>query len=205
MTRDYPRASEDLLYEIQMIYLLRGYFAGRVLDQALQTRGDHGLPARNAAIESFAIHVRNVITCLYNRKGRGSGEHLFADDYVTDRHAYRKARPTRPGTALDRAVVDRIHTQVAHLSHARGGYTPEERVWLLRRDLPSTRPLIRTFLSYVDPAKVSRDFVEEARRVLASPPSTEAEVDPAAQTATFESIGITTAGTATTGMRLPKP
>jgi hypothetical protein len=203
MTRDYPRASQDLLYEIQMIYLLRGYLAGRVLDQAFQTSGDQGLPARNAAVESFAIHLRNVITFLYNVKGRGSGQHLFADDYVTDRHAYRKARPARsPGSALDRGVVERIHQQVAHLSHARGGYTPEERVWLYDEICQALDPVMRTFLSYVDPAKVSRDFVEEAQRVLAIGPSTEARVHPAAHTATLTS---NTRGTATTGMRLPKP
>jgi hypothetical protein len=124
MTRDYSRASEDLLYEIQMIYLLRGYLADRVLDKAFQGRSDEGMPARNASIESFAIHVRNVIACLYNVKGRRSGDHPFADDYVTDTQAYRKARPKRPGSALDKAVVDRIQTQVVHLHYARGGYAP---------------------------------------------------------------------------------
>lgn len=70
-----------------MIYLLRGYLAGHVLDQAFQARGDKGLPARNALIESFAIHVRNVIAFLYNVRGRGAAEDLIANDYVADRHA----------------------------------------------------------------------------------------------------------------------
>jgi hypothetical protein len=161
-TRDYPRASKDLLYEIQMVYLLRGYLAGHVLDQAFQHRPDQGLPARNASIESFAIHVRNVIAFLYNLKGRGSGDHHFADDYVTDIGAYRKARPRRP-PALDREVVDRIHKQVAHLNYARAGYAPEERVWLYDDICLALAPVVRSFLSYVDPAKVSPESLSKCR------------------------------------------
>ena len=187
-----------------MVYLLRGYLADRVLDQVFHDRGDEDLPARNASIESFAIHVRNVIACLYNVKGRRSGDHLFADDYVTDTQAYRKARPKRPGSALDKAVVDRIQTPVVHLNYARGGYAPEKRVWLYDDICEALDPVVRSFLSYVDPAKVCRDFVEEAQRVLATRPSTEAQFDPASSTATFESFGGTR-GTAITGMRNPKP
>jgi hypothetical protein len=154
-----------------MIYLLRGYLAGHVLDQAFQDRPDQGLPARNASIESFAIHVRNVVAFLYNLKGRGSGDHHFADDYVTDIGAYRKARPRRP-PALERDVVDRIHKQVAHLNYARAGYAPEERLWLYDDICLAFAPVVRSFLSYVDPAKVSPEFVDQVQRVLPpEPPS----------------------------------
>jgi hypothetical protein len=203
MTRDYSRASEDLLYEIQMIYLLRGYLADRVLDKAFQGRSDEGMPARNASIESFAIHVRNVIACLYNVKGRRSGDHLFADDYVTDTQAYRKARPKRPGSALDKAVVDRIQTQVVHLHYARGGYAPADRVWLYDDICEALDPVVRNFLRYLDPAKVSADFVDEARHVLDIPRPTQVRFDASSHTTTFQSVR----GTATTAMRLrlPKP
>jgi hypothetical protein len=204
MTRDYPRASKDLLYEIRMIYLLRAYLAGHVIDLAFHDRPDQGLPARNASIESFAIHVRNVIAFLYNIKGRGSEDHQFAIHYVTDTQAYRKARPKRPGSPLDRAVVDRIHTQVAHLNYGRGEYPPEERLWLYDEICGALDAVIRAFLRYVDPAKVSPDFVDGVQRVLPSAPSNHEAVSSAAHT-TFESAGPTTAGTATAGMPRPKP
>jgi hypothetical protein len=199
MTRDYPRASEDLLYEIHMIYLLRGYFAERVLDQALQTRSDHGLPARNAAIESFAIHVRNVIAFLYVARTRSAADDLFADDYVTDFRAYKKARPAK-GSTLGSAVVNRIHRQIAHLSHARGGYAPEERVWLYDEICEALDPVVRSFLSYVDPTKVSADFVDEVQHVLDIRRPTKVTVTASGNTTTFQSFG----GSATTGMRRPK-
>lgn len=182
-----------------MVYLLRGYLAGHVLDQAFQHRPDQGLPARNASIESFAIHVRNVIAFLYVAHTRGSAEDHFADEYVTDFRAYKRARPAK-GSTLGKAFVKRIDRQIAHLSHERARYTPEERLWLYDEICDALDPVIRAFLRYVDPAKVSSDFVEEAQRALAVRVPAYAQIDSASHTATFQSV----AGSATAGMPPPK-
>ena len=82
MSRNYRRPAKDLLYEIQMVYLLRSYLARKVVDDALRARGDSGLPARNALIESWAINLRSVIAFIYLTRGSGTAEDHIADDYV---------------------------------------------------------------------------------------------------------------------------
>ena len=62
-------------------------------------------------------------------------------------------------------------------------------------------PVVRNFLSYVDPAKVSADFVDEAQHVLDLPRPTKVMFDASADTTTFQSA----AGTATAGMSLRRP
>ena len=56
-------------------------------------------------------------------------------------------------------------------------------------------------ISYVDPAKVSPEFVDQVQGVLPSEPPSVSSVDPASHTATFQSV----AGTATAAMPPPKP
>jgi hypothetical protein len=162
---DYQRASGELLHEIQMLYLLRNYFAERVLDRALEDREDRGLPARNASVEAFALHLRSLINFFYNHRGRGAQDDLVANDYVRDRKAYANARPKRD-PALERDVVERISRQVVHLTYARGGYPPAESVWLYDKACQALDPVIRAFLAWVDPSKLVPRFAEQVERVL---------------------------------------
>lgn len=204
---DYQRASDDLLYEIQMLYMLRDYLAGEVLDTAFKNRADKGLPARNASIEAFALHLRSLIAFFYNIRGRSGGAHdLIANDYVRDRRAYARARPKRgEGSVLGPDIVDRVHKQVAHLTLARNAFPPEQRVWLYEDVCQALAPVIRAFLAYIDPSKVVPDFVQQVERLGAPPSVQDRKIDPVADPLVKLEPSQPVGGTATIGIRLPRP
>ena len=53
--------SEHVLYEIQMFYALLRYFETGEVDRAVARFAQQGLPVRNAVIEAFEIHARQLI------------------------------------------------------------------------------------------------------------------------------------------------
>jgi len=56
--------SSHLAYEIEMLCALADYFETGEVNRAVAGLRLHGIPVRNAVIESFALHVRQLIDFL---------------------------------------------------------------------------------------------------------------------------------------------
>jgi len=61
-----------VLFEIQMLGALAGYIRTGEVDEAVADLAYKGVPARNAVIESFELHARNLIEFLIHQQGRGA-------------------------------------------------------------------------------------------------------------------------------------
>ncbi len=79
----------------------------------------------NALIESFAIHVRNLIDFLY--KDNSSSDDVFAGDFFKDKKDWIKIRP--PITSLLNKIKKRTNKEASHLTYKRIHVTPEEKKW----------------------------------------------------------------------------
>jgi hypothetical protein len=112
-----PEQSEYLLYEIQMLCALADYFETGELDDAVKPLPHEGLPARNAAVEAFAVHARQLIEFLDGHDDRD----MAAADFTRG--------PWSPPSSAEelRELRERFSKQVVHLSRERATYSAEER------------------------------------------------------------------------------
>jgi hypothetical protein len=150
-----------------------------------------GLPARNALVESFAVHTRQLIELLTGADDRD----LRAAHFTRD-----------PWEAPDPNAVNemdelwtRFSRQVVHLSRDRASYSQEERRVLTREVWELIVPHLRRFVDAVDRDRVCEGFCEEATEALIEPmPRSPLEL-PRGNI----SVGPVehTAGTATQGLR----
>ena len=74
-------------------------------------------PLYNALIESFAVHLRNLIDFLYEEKTEAKPDWIFAQDYFSDPQEWILARPDK-SEILKKAEI-KAHKQVAHLTYVR--------------------------------------------------------------------------------------
>jgi hypothetical protein len=109
-------ASEHLLYEFRMLSSL-----ARAMElHALQPGTLH-----DAALESFTVHARILLHFLYAEKPRS--DDVIAEDYFDDATQWERLRPQIAETI--KGVDWRVGKEVAHLTYARLGVTPEAKVW----------------------------------------------------------------------------
>ncbi len=106
--RDLINASEHLCYEIWMFHHM-----GRALTFGLSGEG----PIHNVFINSFAIHVRNLIDFLYESKGDSKADAILAEHYFDSPKDWLDARPPK-SDILKKAEI-RCAKQVAHLTYTR--------------------------------------------------------------------------------------
>jgi hypothetical protein len=122
-------ASEHLQYEINMVCGTASELAAGVPSGVL----------RNALIESFTIHVRALLSFLYDDKK--FDDDLVAGDYVPD---WSSKRPPKPA-ALGHAQF-RVGKEIAHLTYNRLFVTDQTRGW----DYPAlAKEMLDTMLPFV--------------------------------------------------------
>jgi hypothetical protein len=110
------KASDHLFYEIWMLQSLARGMASGVFGEG---------PANNAVLESFVVHVRNLIYFLFAEKPKG--DHVVAADFFDSQDVWEAIQPEK--TDLIKASEIRAHKEVAHLSYDRIKVTPEAKPW----------------------------------------------------------------------------
>jgi hypothetical protein len=113
-------ASEHLGYEIEMLFGALGELERVHRAKANEQEWTEG--AKNAALEAWAVHLRNLHSFFFDEKARHGD--MLAIDYFEDGR-WQEIRP-RTDRALD---IDRIAKQIVHLTYARLGVPDEMRGW----------------------------------------------------------------------------
>jgi hypothetical protein len=168
---DYANLGDELLYEVEMLYRLGEYMRERVVDSSLEVRSDRGLPARNALIESFAVHVRSLYAFFHDVRGRGKKKDAIVKDYLVHPHpAFDHAFRTRDRSLLNDRLAARVSRQVVHFSLGRPDSLAEKRDWEYDDICRAFKPLIEAMATDINPDRVSADFVERMQAAAASVP-----------------------------------
>jgi hypothetical protein len=168
--RDY--ADEHLLYEIWMSATLTTrmrrhaarFHAGLSASDDPLAHELLDLTGRNADIESFALHVRNLLFFLYGKKAK-QGD-VVAASYFEDREDWSRNRPDRPKSL--RRVNTRVPVEIVHLSVGRLKVRESDKRWpyeAMWRDLAA---VIGVFLERVPEGRVSAEFREAGKALVAS-------------------------------------
>jgi hypothetical protein len=82
-------------------------------------------PINNALVESFAIHVRNLVDFLWPEKPKN--DHVIALDFFSDKNKWPDIRP-EISNLLKKSRI-RAHKEIAHLSYDRINVTKREKAW----------------------------------------------------------------------------
>lgn len=116
---------------------------------------------RNVLVESYAIHLRNLVHFLYSDP---KGDDVCAVHYVRDPVKWRVARgPIPPVLAQAR---ERTGKQIAHLTARRYEDETTEKTWHPETEVPAVKESLKRFIEHADPTKLA---VGVAARVKALP------------------------------------
>jgi len=156
---DLRALTEHLYYEVQMTFGLGAWLVhsqGTVLNQT----------ARNAEVEAFTIHVRQLIDFLWMEQPQDSKKRdAFAADYFAPGE-WDKLRPARP-QILEPALRRKVGWGVAHLTYDRAWSTPQDKQWNPVALGCALAPAVVCFADNVDPAKLDPQWPVDDMKTLA--------------------------------------
>jgi hypothetical protein len=167
MPRERPKRTDDellavsrhLLYEIEMLAHTASWL------YTITVRADDPDPKirstlRNAMLESWALHVRNLLSFIYDdRPGKGAA---IAADFVDDDWQQLRGDPP-PVLRLARAKASK---EIAHLLYGRAELSDEQRTWHLAPILVELSKVLHRFLQSVPDARLQTDFRKRAFAAL---------------------------------------
>ena len=100
----------------------------------------------NALVESFAIHLRNMLDFLWPDKPKGKSEWVIAADFSPSPSDWEKLRPEISQLLLDSR--GRAAKEIAHLSYARLAVDPEQKDWDVRPIANEVTRVVETFIRH---------------------------------------------------------
>ncbi len=182
--------AKHLLYEIQMFGAITNYIRTREVDQAVAHLALEGLPARNAIVESFETHARNLIEFLTHQ--RGGRKTTAAGDYT-------QGAWTLPVNTADlKKLREQFSQRVAHLSWRRRELSEAEQEVRSGEIFTAIENELQRFLKEADLDKLSDGFLEAATAALKAPIQRGAT-----GTAAWQHPDLNSGGTATQGIQGP--
>jgi hypothetical protein len=137
--------AEHIRYEIQQLII-----STDAISRQLSIRNGF----QNMVVESFAIHLRNLITFLYPSNRRGND--VCAEDFFTSTDTWHALRP-EISEALKQAKA-RADKEVGHLTTLRQYGTPESKVWNVASLIDGVMPILKLFCERADKVKLHEDF-----------------------------------------------
>jgi len=138
------KISYHLWYEFEMFLalaekLVKGYPKGTI---------------NNALIESFGIHVRNLIDFLYVENPRS--DNVCASDFFPCKEDWFKLRPQL--TPLLEKAKKRANKELSHLTYTRINVTPEEKKWDFIKVYQDMSCVFDFFIENVDKGLLNSDW-----------------------------------------------
>jgi hypothetical protein len=142
--------TEHLFYEIQMTFFLAAQ-----LDTPTGSRLDVSL--RNAQIEAFTLHLRQLTGFFWGEPGRtGEQRHAYAADYFPD-GTWARLRPELP------AILAAEGSAFPRLSYAEQWVRPADKVWDLVTQAFAIAPVVMRFADTVDHSQFTSGYVNGMR------------------------------------------
>jgi len=138
-------ASEHLFYEVWMFNTLARALATGVF-------GDGAV--NNALLESFTVHARVLLDFLFADKPRS--DDVVAEDFFLTPERWPTVRGDMP--PLLQAVEARVGKEVAHLTYARLGVTPEKKEWRFIEIAVTLETIISRFVENVPPEHLAESW-----------------------------------------------
>lgn len=104
--------------------------------------------AKNATVESFAIHTRALLQFFFSEEFRTLGTDTVADEFFDSSESWRKIRAQDWDDELAE-LRDRVGREIAHITSFRNVYPIEDKLWSVREILLEIAGLAKRFLDAV--------------------------------------------------------
>jgi hypothetical protein len=150
--------SAHVLYEIQMLASLHTHFQNGDHDRAVANLPLSGLAARNALIESFQIHARQLIDFLTNRPNK---KEATASDFTISAWSI----PSEDRRTLRRLSGD-FSQRVAHLSWRRAQLDATRERVMTENIFDAIRRQLLVFVEHLDHERVRPRFFEDLMEMM---------------------------------------
>jgi hypothetical protein len=148
--------SGHLLYEIEMFSATVGVLAVVIELE----RSNMRTTLRNALMESWALHLRNLLSFLYDRRA-GKGD-VVAADFVGSGWAAKRG----PKPDVLKLAHAKASKEMAHMSWLRSQLTDDQREWHHVPIIAALGNTLHAFLDIPPAALVIDGFHDRARRAL---------------------------------------
>ncbi len=132
-------SGEHLRYELWMFLRL-----GQYLPEVPSYQNEQEKVFGNSLIESFVVHLRNLIGFLYPDKVASLD--VIAEDFFTDADIWEQIRP-QISRSLQEAR-DRAHREIAHLTTARISGAPPKKAWPVAALVAELKVLMKLFADH---------------------------------------------------------
>ena len=133
--------TEHVRYEVQMLLnATSGILQKLKVPQGLQ----------HMAVESYAMHLRNLITFLYPSSLRDTD--IYAKDFFIEEETWKKVRPELSETLVKAKI--RADREVGHLTIFRQNGTPTGKEWDVKNLTGELMPLINLCCESADKVKL---------------------------------------------------
>ncbi|HEY4516393.1 MAG TPA: hypothetical protein VJG64_00440 [Candidatus Paceibacterota bacterium] len=155
--RKLRRSAEHVCYEISMLHFTTQYMS-EIPSHALSV--NRYLP--NALLESWCVHLRNLLDFFYTQAAERYNDDMVAEDYVSDLRQFKRQRAKVKLPALKK----RIAKQIAHLTYHRNVYNKKTKPWHYRDIYGKLKPTISAFYDALpDHRKKWPHFVQLKRMI----------------------------------------
>ena len=134
--------SNHLFYELWM-------FMG-IAKEMQSGRYSQGTIVSNALLEAFTIHIRVLLSFLYEHKKRP--DDVVAEDFFPKEKDWLEYRPEMPISLKN--VNRRVGKEVAHLTYFRLKVTPDTKPWPF---VDITKDMVKVFDKFLE--EVPKDFL----------------------------------------------
>jgi len=141
----YSYSGEHVRYEIKQLLVL-----GEIFREGYSVTNEHELAKHNSLVQSFAIHLRNLISFLYPE--RVLHDDVIASHFVSDRNRW--SADLAPLSDSLRRARERANKEVAHLTTQRIAGTPPEKAWEPVPLITELRALMQLFVRHANPARL---------------------------------------------------
>ena len=141
-------SAEHLAYEVDMFFGMVEVFTRPSVIGA--TSAAEAARLKNALIEVFAIHLRNLVDFLYLERPQPT-DVVAADFCATGTWEATKPPITR---SLEAARI-RANKEIAHLTSQRIAGTPPEKAWDPRSHATEIRPLLQLVVAKAEATRLS--------------------------------------------------
>ena len=157
-------SKEHLRYEIWM-FLSSGSELSRI---RFSESDSTAIFYKNALVESFANHLRNLLLFLYPYSAKD--DDVISDYFFVDPIAdWKRKRPTESATL--RNARERASREISHLTVLRRDGNDESKVWQVTELMEEIRTVLKVFVENASSTKLDRSVLD----VLSTPLNTPSE------------------------------
>ncbi len=143
-------SGEHLLYEFYMLIRCAEFLANQ--HEHIQCAVDDTQTIRNVLVESYAIHLRNLVAFFYGESNRPLPTDVFAVDFL-ESGEWQRLRPPKSETL--KKAEQRAHKQIAHLTTERYAGVHEEKAWNIISLTKEIKDITRIFIGAASTSRLA--------------------------------------------------